>query len=355
MGFDWKKALKPEQPDVLGMDIGSEQVKLVELRKAGSGYTVTSASVTAIADGGEDNAEEKTTVAQAITDCVRSAEPRTRLAVCGVCGPEVAVRGFKFPALPKDEIDGAVLLEAAQVCPFNIDEGAVDYQLIPNGDDSLRGVMVAATHKLIRRKTRLAAAAELTCVLMDVDGLALLNCFAQVEREAETRAEDRRTTAILNVGSRYTTLAIRGSEGLPFIRDIAYAGSDIIGLIADSSGQPKETVRDALFSAEARTTEVDVFENMQAACRKLAVDVTETLRYYNAQEKQRTVEKVYVCGGFSLAQGFVEALNDQLPAEVVLWNPFHKMPCTAGAGCEQLVRKKGPALAVAAGFAMRSI
>jgi type IV pilus assembly protein PilM len=355
MGFDWKKALKPEQLDVLGMDIGSEQVKLVELRKAGSGYTVTSASVTAIADGGEDNAEEKTAVAQAITNCVRSAEPRTRLAVCGVSGPDVAVRGFKFPALPKDEIEGAVLLEAAQVCPFNMDEGVVDYQLIPNGDDSLRGVMVAATHKLIKRKTRLAAGAELTCVLMDVDGLALLNCFSQLESSDDRKDKGPGTTAILNVGSRYTTLAIRGSEDLPFIRDIAYAGSDIIELIANSSGQPKETVRDALFGGKAGTTQVDLFENMQAACQKLAVDVAETLRYYNAQEKQRAVDKIHVCGGFSLADGFVRVLNDRLPAEVVLWNPFDQMPCTAGPGCERLLSRKGPALAVAAGFAMRSI
>jgi type IV pilus assembly protein PilM len=222
MGLDWKKAFKVEPADVLGMDIGSAQIKLVELRREASGYALSAAGIAKIAGSAEEQDQAEMNTTEAIGACLRSAQPHSRLAVCGVCGPEVAVRGFKFPALPRDEIEGAVLLEAAQVCPFNIEEGAVDYQLMGNGDDSVRGVLVAATRKVIKAKTRVAGGADLECVLVDVDGLALLNCFAQVECEAERPAEGRRTTAILNVGSTYTTLAIGGSDGLPFVRDIVY-------------------------------------------------------------------------------------------------------------------------------------
>jgi type IV pilus assembly protein PilM len=355
MGLDWKKAFKVEPADVLGMDIGSAQIKLVELRREASGYALSAAGIAKIAGSAEEQDQAEMNTTEAIGACLRSAQPHSRLAVCGVCGPEVAVRGFKFPALPRDEIEGAVLLEAAQVCPFNIEEGAVDYQLMGNGDDSVRGVLVAATRKVIKAKTRVAGGADLECVLVDVDGLALLNCFAQVECEAERPAEGRRTTAILNVGSTYTTLAIGGSDGLPFVRDIVYGGNDIIEQIANRTGLSKETAISKLFGGEGGAAEPDVCESMRAACQKLAADVTDTLRYYNAQEKQGGAEKIHVCGGFSLAEGFVEALNGQLPGEVVLWNPFDKMRCTGGRGCEELVRKRGPALAVAAGFAMRSI
>jgi len=353
MGIDWKKAFKAEQPDVLGVDIGSEQVKLVELRKTGSGYSVTAAAIGRI-EPSDQEPETDSSSTRAIVDALACSSTRTRLAVCGVCGPEVAVRGFKFPALPKEEIAGAVLLEAAQVCPFNIEDGEVDYELMPNGDDCMRGVLVAATRKVIRNKTRLAGSADLKCVLMDVDALALLNCFSELENSEQGHDEGQRTTAILNVGNRYATLAIRGSEGLPFARDIAYAGKHVIEQIAGRAGIPEETVGSRLFAGEA-TPEPDVCESMRAACQKLITDVTETLRYYNAQEKQGAVDTVHVCGGFSLAAGFVELLNSELPAEAVQWNPFDKIRCTAGRDCEQLVSSKGPALAVAAGFAMRSI
>ncbi|MHC4363787.1 MAG: pilus assembly protein PilM, partial [Planctomycetota bacterium] len=109
------------------------------------------------------------------------------------------------------------------------------------------------------------------------------------------------------------------------------------------------------FGGDGDAAEPDLSESIRAVCQKLATDITDTFRYYNAQEKQGGADKIHVCGGFSLAEGFVEALNGQLPGEAVLWNPFDKMRCTGGRGSEELIHKKGPALAVAAGFAMRSI
>jgi Tfp pilus assembly PilM family ATPase len=96
-------------------------------------------------------------------------------------------------------------------------------------------------------------------------------------------------------------------------------------------------------------------ESLARACQKLIVDVTETLRYYNAQEKSTFVEKVFVCGGFSLVEGFVELLDSRLPAKAVLWNPFDNMRCNAGQPCKDILAKRGPAMAVAAGLAMRSV
>jgi Tfp pilus assembly PilM family ATPase len=79
------------------------------------------------------------------------------------------------------------------------------------------------------------------------------------------------------------------------------------------------------------------------------------LRYYTAQEKSAQVEQIFVCGGFALVNGFVQTLDSRLDAKVLLWNPFDKMKCDAGNDCSEMLQKTGPALAVAAGLAMRSI
>jgi Tfp pilus assembly PilM family ATPase len=86
----------------------------------------------------------------------------------------------------------------------------------------------------------------------------------------------------------------------------------------------------------------------------LIVDVTETLRYYTAQEKSAIVEKIFVCG-FAAVKGFVELLDSHLPARTVLWNPFDKIPCDGNQNCRDVLKKHGHAMAVAAGLAMRSI
>jgi len=363
--LDWKRFFKREQYEVLGLDIGSSAVKMVQLRKSGAGFTVAAAGVVDIANGtGSDENQKEINTVRAISKCLQSTGIQTQLAVCSVCGPEVAVRYFKFPSLSPEEMEGAILLEAAQVCPFNVDDSAVDYQLMggpkrekgrlrsrPDGDGTVCGVLVAATNRLIQRKSQLVEQASLNTVLMDVDGLALLNCFSEYE---ETEAGQ--TMAILNVGSSFTNLAIMGDNSLPFIRDIAYAGNEIVEKIAAENKLRPETVNGILSGCEnSSKTQLEISGSLEKACRKLIVDVTETLRYYAAQEKSTVVKKIFVCGGFALVKGFVELLDNQLPATVVLWNPFDKMDCDAGQQCRDILQKNGPAMAVAAGLAMRSI
>jgi len=366
--LDWKRLLKLKQDEVLGLDIGSSAVKMVHLRKDDAGYTVTAAGIVDIADSDDNGNRTETNTIKAIRKCLQSTGTRTPLVVCGVSGPEVAIRDFKFPSLPPDEVEGAVSLEAEQICPFNINQASVHYQLIPDGEDGVRGILVAATNKVIKNKVQPVKSAALNCVLMDVDGLALLNCFSglpfcekpqnEVAKESEHEKPEagRTTTAILNVGSSYTNLTIIGDNDLPFVRDMTNAGKTIVKEIATEKGASVETISRVLSDCEnPGRVQSEIGDSLAKACRKLIVDVTETLRYYMAQEKSTTVDKIFVCGGFALVNGFVELLDSQLPARVVLWNPFDKIRCDAGRQCKDMLAKTGPAMAVAAGLAMRSI
>jgi len=350
LGLD--KLLSYGRNEVLGLDIGSSTVKFAQLRKNGERYCVAAAGIADIEKGdGNDPIQTETATVKAIQQCLDSSGTATRLCVCGVCGPEVAVRSFSFPALPSEEIEGAVMLEASQVCPFSIDDYTVDYQLTPNSQEGVQGILVAATNRLIRKKSRLAKDASLSCVLMDVDGLALLNCLEQYKR-----VSSRTTTAVLNIGRALTTLAMTGENNQPFIRDIAYAGDDIIKHIASERGtSPEAANRDLYENDTNHDSEPGINKSLADACRRLVADVNETLRYYSAQEKNAVVEKIYLCGGFSLVKGLAETLDNQLDASVELWNPLENIRCNNDNGCEYIIRKKGPALAVAAGLAMRSI
>ncbi len=335
--------------ELLGLDIGSSAVKVVRLRKDDAGYTVTAAGIAEIAVSEENNNHRKINTVKAIRECLESTGRKMKLAVCGLSGPEVAVRDFEFPPLSTSEIEGAVLFEASQVCPFNAADSAVDYHLIPNGDDKTRGILVAATNTLIKNKVQLNKEAALKCVLMDVEGLALLNCFNGLANDSE-----KSTTAILNVGGSHTTVAIMGNNGRPFIRDMTFAGDDIIKQIAAENDMSTEDVK-GILSADSTASQIDLNDSLEKACQKLIEDVSKTLRYYATQEQSRPVEKIFVCGGFALAKGFIKLLNSRLGAETVLWNPFEKIRCDTAQRFGALCNKKGPALAVAAGLAMRSV
>lgn len=354
MGIGLKRRFKLniENREVFGLDIGSSSVNAVQLVKKGSKWIVTAASRTPIAPSQEEDNQANTV--SAIGKCLESTGIRTRKAVCGISGPEVAVRDFNFPSLERDEIEPAIHFEAAQICPFNADDAAVDYQLIDNDKDSVSGILVAATNQLINNKTELAKQASVDCVLMDVDGLALLNCLGECEEDITEQ-----TVAILSVGCSSTTLAILGGRdgtALPFIRDVSYAGNDIVKAIAAENNMSEEAVKEILFGGKNATERPNAFEeSFEKACDKLIVDVTETLRYYTAQDKSSFVEKVFVCGSFAVIEGLVDLLDRHLPSKIVLWNPFEKLECESDKSCEEILHEDGPAMAVAAGLAMRSI
>jgi type IV pilus assembly protein PilM len=348
--LDWKQRLGLRLGDLLGLDIGSSSVKMVQLSRDAAGYSVTAAAKAFIeTDSRNGSPADDIATVRAITQCHRLARVPTKYTVCSVCGPDVAVRYFKFPPLPAEELQSAVALEAEQVCPFSMDDGVMDYQIIPNGSDSLRGVLVAATNRAVQQKEKLVKEATLAPVLMDIDGLALLNCLVQCEHDAGDQA-----MAVLNVGHTYTTLVIAGDNYIPFVRDTNYAGASITTGIIDKTGLTAEQISAVLFGDGGQPQSL-VLPSLEAACDPLVEDVTGTLRFYAAQKKTLCVEKIFVCGGFAPAKGFVDILDRRLGAQAVLWNPFDKIPCRAAADCEHMLRKEGPALAVAAGLAMRSV
>jgi len=192
-----------------------------------------------------------------------------------------------------------------------------------------------------------------------------LNCFEDLANESE-----KSTTAILNVGGSGTTVAIMSGNGRPFIRDMTFAGDDIIKQIAADKGMSIEDVKGILSGdsnrhgqnqmpapvvAKVTQAQVELRDSLEKSCQKLIVDVSETLRYYATQKQSTPVEKIFVCGGFALTKGFVELLNSRLGVEAVLWNPFEKMRCDTAQQFGDIINKRGPALAVAAGLAMRSV
>ncbi len=342
----------------------------MRLHKGTGGYKVKALGIAEIApvtenEPGKTSANNdivNANIVKAIRECYALAnlrsktKIRTNLAVCSVSGPEVAVRDFSFPPLPPEEIESATILEAEVVCPFNTGQTSVDYQLMSDTEKKTKGIFVAATNTVITNKTQYVKEAGFKCVLMDIDGLALLNCFkgfANIDESSAIEQHDT-NTAIMNVGGNCTTLAIINNEGWPFIRDTVYAGNDILKRISIFSDITIEELKRILFE-DSQETKFESGELMENACEELITGVTETLRFYATQKRVMPVRKIYVCGGFAGAKGFIELLNRRLGAEAILWNPFDNVHCEVSEGCREVLKKKGYSLAIAAGLAMRSI
>lgn len=349
---------------VIGLDIGSSSVKLVQLEHDFRGYIVSAAAQAEIVpyiSQGTQNPDDSRMAA--INKCFKTLELSTRNAVCSISGPEVAVRQFRFPLMSANELEQAVLHEAIQVCPFDIEQSTVDFQLSSQNNtwhskpesktfhrDEVCGILVAATNKAILAKKAFAESNQANCVLMDVDGLAILNCVSKFEQPSPGQA-----MAILNVGHSFTNMVIIQNNLPPFVRDLPFAAENIIRQIAWENEVKEDVIKGILKGTkETGMTYDQIEESFRKTCRKLAQDIIETLRYYMTQEQSVDVQKTYVCGGFSMAKGFIKLLHEVLPGDIKLFDPFENIRF-GSSEVKRNINSCGPAFTVAAGLAMRKI
>ena len=353
----FKGASKP----VVGLDIGADSVKMVGLKKNGLGFHVTGAAISSIEPEDASPASRQTATISAINRCLKevgNAASRKSHFVCGLSWPDVKVSSFNFASLAAEEVDQAVNFEATQVCSFDIRNCIVDYHLIDADGgvrtlkkkkvhENVKGVLAVATREAVETKRKIARDASLKCVLIDSDGLALLNCLTESLGE-----NAQMPAAIVNVGNSVSTMAILGEDGLPFIRDLAFSGRDIINNIAQGTGIDAGEVDRSIRSGQLSP---ELSASIRTSSKRLIRDINETLSYYSSRNGNKRVEHLYVSGGFSLVDDFIKAMNDGVRGKASVWNPFTHLHCQAQVADTGLLQKHGPALAVAAGLAMRSI
>jgi type IV pilus assembly protein PilM len=349
---------------VVGIDVGSSAVKMVSFRTNGDGFRVNAAAMSTIESSDNGKIPSKRAIITAINQCLESSQgaiSRSSHFVFGLSGPKkVKVSSFNFTSLTLEEVSQAVVFEAAQVCPFDTRNSVIDYQLIGIDDTGSRlrekkkkihpnveGFLAVATKEAISSRQKLAEGALLKCALMDSEALALLNCLKE-----NLTSDEKLPIAVVNVGRYLTTVVILGADGLPFVRDLSHSGADIIDYIAKNRNTSTSDIQQQLFDGMGSA---DFAVDIGQASKWLILDVAETLTYYSAHHSGNVIKHVYVCGGFSLLDDFIKTMIDGIDSEVSVWNPFSRMHCENNVAGSDIVKKYGPALAVAAGLAMRQV
>ena len=348
------------QVELVGLDVGTASVKLIRLLKGPNGYTATVA-VKEVIDVNAEGEKSRDAIVTAVKKCLKRARLDSPDVVCGISGSEVVVCGFEFPPLPDAAIEQAVRMEAQQVCPFDSKQTVLDYQLIENPEVTSeqkaakvfprRGVMVASTENVVKEKKAILAEAGAKPLLVDSNALGLINCLNELNL-----VDTNSTVAVIDIGWEFTNVIIYGQNGLPFVRDLSQAGKQIIQEISKELEIPEAEVQQALIGKDmSEENRNKVLLTLNNAIRPLATAINETLRFHSFQEKNSVVEKIFLCGGFSLIDTFVELLSDAMPIETQRLNPFGKIKCDANVDGNELLKTCGPQMAVATGLAMRTI
>jgi type IV pilus assembly protein PilM len=239
----------------VGIDVGTSSVKAVALKRTGSGYALKSIGQADIRRSEFHPEESPQAIAEAPLRALErvsqdSAFSRKACAFA-VSGPRVAPRLFKFPAIPKGEVEQAIRFEAEQIIPFDLAQAALDFVLfeeaMEEGKPVMEGLVVAVHKEEVDKRFVLLKSAGFDPVVLDVDALALANAFAETEGMS-----DRETVALINIGARFTNLCILHGPRRVFVRDIATGGDMLSRAVSEIYGldlpQAEKRKREAMYT-----------------------------------------------------------------------------------------------------------
>lgn len=223
----------------VGIDVGTSSVKAVALRRTGSGYALKSVGQADIRRAEYHPEESPQSLAEAPLRALERISQDSSFArkpcAFSVSGPRVAPRLFKFPSIPKGEVEQAIRFEAEQIIPFDLAQAALDFVLFDEGMEEgkpiMEGLVVAVHKEEVDKQYVLLKSGGFDPVILDIDTLALSNAYLETEGVAE-----RETVALINIGARFTNLAIMHGASRVFVRDVATGGDMLSRAISEIYG-----------------------------------------------------------------------------------------------------------------------
>jgi type IV pilus assembly protein PilM len=341
---------------VVGLDIGSSQVKAVELRPSGKAFRVAAFAAVAVpADAIVDGAIiDADAVVGAIRRLFDSSKAFKSKDVCAsLSGNTVIVKKITLPAMSETELRDSIHWEAEQYIPFDIQDVNLDYQILtpqgPEAGGTMDVLLVAAKKEKISDYTNVITQAGRVPVVVDVDAFALQNAY-----EANYGLQPGRIVALLNAGASAVNInVVRGDQSI-FTRDISIGGNAYTEAVQKELGLPFEVAEQLKKGVPVDGATVEDAEPVvRAVTENVLLEIQKTLEFFKATAGVDHVDVIMLSGGLSNVEGFQEALADRLGVPVEHFDPFKTIAWDPKVlGGRQAVDVSATA-AVAVGLALR--
>ncbi len=373
---------------VAGLDVGSYQVKAVELRKTGGRLELAHVGVADVFPGGDESAGANSDIFQMKVSAIRRAMEKANITakhtVSAVSGESIIVRYIQLPEMPEAELKNALRWEAEEYIPFSIDEVNLDSEIL--GPSSTPGkvdvLLVSARKDLVNEHVQLLRAADLIPLIVDVEGFAFLNCF---EYNYKPSPDD--CICLVHLGADVTNINIYVSNSSRFSRDIGIAGSGITHAVAQKCQIPiakAEELKCAVGATPPQYDEEEAGESelistirgtveritgselgedtpessaaraIQNVLTQLVGEIRRSIQFFEGQAGGTTVQKVIIGGGSSRLRNLTPFLESELDIPVELFDPLRSI--SVGREVDQnVLNAHGAQLGAPIGLAIRKV
>ncbi len=341
---------------LLGIDISTAAVKLLELSKEGARYRVESYGVVPIEQDAviDKDVTNVDAIADAVKRVVRQSGCRLKNACVAVAGSAVMTKKITMPAsLSEEEMEEQILVEADQYIPYSLDEVNLDFEVqgINKENNDMVDVLLAASRKeSVESRVDALQLAGLKTKIVDVEAFAVENALTLLSEQLSA-GEDDQTVAVVDIGATMMMLNVIYGGKTIYTREQAFGGKQLTeeiqrryGLSYEEAGLAKK------HGGLPDNYLTDVLEPFKQA---IVQQIARALQFFVSSSANRGVDHIVLAGGSASIPGLEKLVAQNIGIPAAIANPFMSMALSNKVKLQSL-SNDAPAMMIACGLALRS-
>ncbi|HUW21749.1 MAG TPA: type IV pilus assembly protein PilM [Candidatus Bathyarchaeia archaeon] len=339
--------------EFIGLDIGSQNIKLVQLKRIGEQYSIVALGLSPSPKNMESEAEaDLLAQAEAIKKLVNVTKVSTPYVVSALPEDKVFTQIVEFPPMEEKEMESAIKWEAEQYIPIPLSEAVIDYQIIRSPQKIVIGgktevFLVAAPKSMIEKYSKVLQMAELKTIALETEMVALSRSLV---------LPGSGPTMIVDLGARATDISLVENNQIVLTRSLPSAGEAITRSLVAALGLKQTQAEEykKAYGVDESKLEGKIREAVGPVLDIVIREINKVISFYQNKNKSAKVERVVLAGGTADLPQIVSLFAEKLGIEVEIGAPFERVQ----RGEEILAKlEKGtaPLYSVAFGLAMKTL
>lgn len=350
-------ALFSRQPaPMLGLDISSSSVKLVEIGRDKAGNLVLERCAIEPLERGwfvDGNVEKFDEVAEAVRKLVKKSGTKTKNVAMALPPSAVITKKIILQGGMSDlELEQQVEAEANQYIPFPLDEVSLDFCVVGPSASSVGDIEVliaASRREKVQDIQGLAEAAGLTPVIVDVESYAARLAAGRLIENLPGQGAGL-IVALFEIGAMTTSMQVMRDEEVLYDRDQAFGGAQLTQLIVRQYGFSQE-------EAESKKRSGELPDDYEATVLKPFIDTMvqelgRALQFFFTSTPHNRVDYILLAGGSAALPALTNAVTQHTSFPCSLLNPFDGMEIGEGVRLKRMTRE-APSYLTSCGLALR--